>query len=136
MNLFTVPLGGIPMCHGAGGLAAQYRFGARTGGSVIILGAIKIISGVFLGAMLFQLLQTYPMSILGPMLVMSGLELAKASRDVIGNRFGMAVVMVMALLIIVYNTAIGFLVGAGIAALQYFYLKDSGRKGGDEANGS
>ena len=31
----------IPMCHGAGGLAAQYRFGARTGGSVIMLGALK-----------------------------------------------------------------------------------------------
>jgi len=45
MNLFCVPLGGIPMCHGAGGLAAQYRFGARTGGSVIILGILKIAAG-------------------------------------------------------------------------------------------
>ncbi|MCH7872119.1 MAG: putative sulfate/molybdate transporter [Planctomycetes bacterium] len=38
MNLICCPLGGMPMCHGAGGLAAQHRFGARTGGSVILLG--------------------------------------------------------------------------------------------------
>jgi len=40
MNLICVPLGGIPMCHGAGGLAAQYRFGARTVIWFSILGSL------------------------------------------------------------------------------------------------
>ncbi|MGH8058311.1 MAG: putative sulfate/molybdate transporter [Candidatus Entotheonellia bacterium] len=32
MNLAGTALGGVPMCHGAGGMAAHVRFGARTGG--------------------------------------------------------------------------------------------------------
>ncbi|MBN2734594.1 MAG: putative sulfate/molybdate transporter [Methanomicrobiaceae archaeon] len=42
MNIVSCPLGGFPMCHGAGGLAAQYRFGARTGGSNIFAGIILL----------------------------------------------------------------------------------------------
>ncbi|MDD1715106.1 MAG: putative sulfate/molybdate transporter, partial [Methanoregulaceae archaeon] len=47
MNLTSVPFGGIPMCHGAGGYAAQYRFGARTGGANIIAGAIFVVFALF-----------------------------------------------------------------------------------------
>src|SRR5207245_2328522 len=34
MNLVAAWFGGMPMCHGAGGLAGQYRFGARTNGAI------------------------------------------------------------------------------------------------------
>ncbi|WP_198005106.1 putative sulfate/molybdate transporter, partial [Synechococcus sp. WH 5701] len=37
-NLFLVPFGALPMCHGAGGVAAHYRFGARTGLAPVLLG--------------------------------------------------------------------------------------------------
>ena len=30
-NLVLAPLGAMPMCHGAGGVQAEHRFGARTG---------------------------------------------------------------------------------------------------------
>ena len=39
-NILSFLLGGMPLCHGAGGLAAHYRFGARTVGSNLIIGAI------------------------------------------------------------------------------------------------
>lgn len=42
MNLFSVPFGGMPMCHGAGGMAGQYRFGARTGGANVYAGVLLI----------------------------------------------------------------------------------------------
>ncbi|HPD11461.1 MAG TPA: putative sulfate/molybdate transporter [Methanoregulaceae archaeon] len=42
MNLASVPFGGMPMCHGAGGMAGEYRFGARTGGANIYAGIILI----------------------------------------------------------------------------------------------
>ncbi|HOO45203.1 MAG TPA: putative sulfate/molybdate transporter, partial [Deltaproteobacteria bacterium] len=45
MNLVTPFFGGMPMCHGAGGLAGQYYFGARTGGANIIEGTIEILLG-------------------------------------------------------------------------------------------
>jgi len=46
MNLAGVFLGGVPMCHGAGGMAGHIRFGARTGGALVILGVILFIAGV------------------------------------------------------------------------------------------
>lgn len=66
MNLTSIPFGGFPMCHGAGGMAGQYRFGARTGGANIIAGIfflilaflfaspgiLGLISGGFYGALL------------------------------------------------------------------------------------
>jgi hypothetical protein len=35
------------MCHGAGGLAAHYRFGARTGGSDVYAGLILLFFAFF-----------------------------------------------------------------------------------------
>lgn len=115
MNLLCVPLGGIPMCHGAGGLAAQYRFGARTGGSVIILGVLKIMAGLLFGGALLGLLQSYPMAVLGPMLIFAGIELARSSKDVVGNTPGLTVALVTAAFIVGVNTWVGFLAGSGIS---------------------
>lgn len=33
-NVLLTPMGGLPMCHGAGGLAAHYSLGARSGSSI------------------------------------------------------------------------------------------------------
>ena len=77
MNLTGTWFGGMPMCHGSGGLAAQYRFGARSGASVIVLGLFKIVLGLLFGRTLVDLLKHYPKSLLGIMVVAAGLELAK-----------------------------------------------------------
>ncbi len=81
MNLIACPLGGMPMCHGSGGLAAQYRFGARTGGSVVFLGLAKMILAVLFGSSLLIIFTEFPVSILGVLLIFSGLELALVCRD-------------------------------------------------------
>jgi hypothetical protein len=47
MNLFSAGIGGVPMCHGAGGMAGHVRFGAQTGGAVIILGTLLILLALF-----------------------------------------------------------------------------------------
>ena len=57
MNLVCCPLGAMPMCHGSGGLAAQYRFGARSGGSVVMLGIAKMALAVLFGGSLLGWLQ-------------------------------------------------------------------------------
>ena len=46
-NIACFFMGGIPLCHGAGGLAAHYRFGARTAGSNLIIGILFFIHGCF-----------------------------------------------------------------------------------------
>jgi MFS superfamily sulfate permease-like transporter len=116
MNLLCVPFSGMPMCHGAGGLAAQYRFGARTGGSVIMLGGVKLAAGLLLGAALIGILKDYPMSILGPMLIFAGVELARSCADAMTHKRSKAVVLLTAACILGSNTFIGFLVGAALYA--------------------
>ncbi len=113
MNLIGCGFGGLPMCHGSGGLAGQYHFGARTGGSVVMLGVIKLLVGLFLGVFAMQLIQLYPLSILGIMLIFAGYELAKPIRDQkqISN---LIVACSTALGIIYFNTLYGFLIGLSI----------------------
>ncbi|TDZ14346.1 Molybdate transporter 1 [Colletotrichum orbiculare MAFF 240422] len=81
MNLVGTWFGAMPVCHGAGGLAAQHRFGARSGASVIMLGLFKIILGVVFGGTLLDLLSHYPKSLLGVMVIAAGLELAKVGHS-------------------------------------------------------
>ena len=68
MNLVACWFGGMPMCHGAGGLAGQYRFGARTNGSILFLGGIKMALAVLFGSSLMTLCVASPASVLGVLL--------------------------------------------------------------------
>lgn len=77
MNLLSAPFGAMPMCHGAGGLAAQWRFGARTGGSVMMLGGVKMLLAVVFGGTLMSLCAVFPAGLLGVMLAVSGAELLR-----------------------------------------------------------
>lgn len=77
MNLTAVPFGGFPMCHGAGGLAAQYRFGARTGGSNIISGFILLPIALFLASPEFVAI--VPLGVFGALLIFAAIELGKNS---------------------------------------------------------
>jgi len=76
MNLVGTSLGGVPMCHGAGGMAGHVRFGARTGGALVILGALVLFVGLFLGDSVATLFRLFPRSLLGVILLFGGLELA------------------------------------------------------------
>jgi MFS superfamily sulfate permease-like transporter len=62
------------LSHGSGGLAGQYRFGARSGLSVIMLGAAKLLLGILFGSSLLGLLEAFPSSMLAVMLFISGVE--------------------------------------------------------------
>jgi len=81
MNLIGGWFGAMPLCHGSGGLAAQYRFGARSGASVIILGLFKLILGLVFGDSLVDLLRRYPKGLLGVMVLAAGIELAKVGES-------------------------------------------------------
>ncbi len=74
--------GAMPMCHGAGGLAAHYRFGARTGGSNLMIGGVFLLIGILCGKIAVSLLTAIPQGVLGVLLVFAGLELGLLVRDV------------------------------------------------------
>ena len=111
MNLIGCPLGAMPMCHGAGGLAGQYRFGARTNGSILFLGGLKIALALCFGSSLLSLLQIYPHSVLGALLFFSGLELALVSRDISGRDEAFVMLLTAAIGLALKSTAIGFACG-------------------------
>jgi hypothetical protein len=77
MNLTSVPFGGFPMCHGAGGLAGQYRFGARTGLANVFAGLIFLSIGVFFASQEF--LALIPVGIFGSLLLYTALTLGRHS---------------------------------------------------------
>ena len=81
MNVGASAVGGIPMCHGAGGMAGHVQFGARTGGSSIILGCVLLAAGLFFASSIVTLFRLFPPAVLGVILFLAGVQLALGSRD-------------------------------------------------------
>lgn len=81
LNLWSSALGGIPMCHGAGGMAGHVKFGARTGGSSVMLGIVLTVLALFFAGSVGTLFQLFPPAVLGVILFIAGAELALSSRD-------------------------------------------------------
>ncbi len=110
MNL-TCLFGAMPMCHGSGGLAAQSRFGARTNGSILILGTGKLLAAIVLGSSLLPIVSAFPESLLGVLLLIAGMELILTVRDV-RELFDIATVLAMAATSIISSSlTIGFVFG-------------------------
>ncbi|WP_372677718.1 putative sulfate/molybdate transporter [Desulfosarcina sp.] len=115
-NFLSALLGGMPLCHGAGGLAAHYRFGARTAGSNLIIGAIFILLTLLLGNRILDLFNLIPMAILGVLLLFAGSQLALTVLD-IKERKEMFVVVIILGITLASNLATGFMVGIVLAYL-------------------
>lgn len=107
-------LGGIPMCHGAGGLAAHYRFGARTAGSNLIIGGIFVCLALIFGENMVAVLNLLPFSLLGVLLVFAGLQLALMIQD-LQDRKDLFVALFMLGIALASNLGVAFIVGIIVA---------------------
>jgi SulP family sulfate permease len=105
--------GAVPMCHGTGGLAAHYRFGARTGGAPIMIGAAFVVMALAFGELGFALLAMIPNSVLGVLLLFAGLELCPLVRSLKGNEEYFVALLITGIALAVPNMAWAF--GIGIA---------------------
>jgi predicted benzoate:H+ symporter BenE len=110
MNLMIPFIGGFPLCHGSGGVAAQYAFGARTGGSMIFEGIIEIILGLFFSNMIFSFFSQFPISIFGAMLLYVSFVLAKVSLEDF-NKKTFWIIVISAIFCFILNIFIGFMIG-------------------------
>ena len=119
MNLINPWFGGIPTCHGSGGMAGHYTFGARTGGSVIIYGCLYLVLGLFFSGCFTQLIQVFPKSILGVMLAFEGLAMLLLVRDIAGSKPDLLIAMLVGLMAVglPYGYAIGLIVGTALVYL-------------------
>ena len=113
MNLINPFLGGMPQCHGSGGLAAQYAFGARTGGSMILEGILEIFLGLFFSTALLLIFTTFPQAILGAMLIYTAALLGKvAFKDFDLKTF--PIIVISAIICFWINILVGFIVAIGL----------------------
>ncbi|AKH20067.1 putative sulfate/molybdate transporter [Sedimenticola thiotaurini] len=111
INLCVGLMAAMPLCHGAGGLAAHYRFGARTGGSNIMLGLLFILIALAFGGIGVGLLSTIPNAVLGVLLLFAGLELALLIRDVRERQELFIILLIAGISLATANMGIAFVAG-------------------------
>jgi len=119
MNIFSVPFGGFPMCHGAGGMAGQYRYGARTGGANIYAGLIFIVLALFFTSP--QVLSIIAVGVLGALLVFVGIEMSRHSFKT-DSLLATGVIGVLAL---VSSMTLAFIAGMILAYITGWIRKQS-----------
>lgn len=116
MNTLGSLVGGVPMCHGAGGMAAQVSFGARSGGAPIIIGVLLAIMGLFFSESVSTFLRLFPHAALGVMLFLAGLQLALGSCDLSRDK-GERFVTLGTAALCVWNVGVGFVFGIAVLAI-------------------
>lgn len=113
-DIVSFAWGGIPMCHGAGGLAAMYRFGARTAAANLMIGGIFVLLALVFGQSALSILNLLPLSVLGVLLVFAGAQLALMIKD-LTERKDLFVALIMLSITLAANLAVAFISGIVIA---------------------
>lgn len=113
-NVIGFFVGGMPMCHGAGGLAAHYRFGARTAGSNYMIGGFFVALAILLGDQALDVIRLLPLAVLGVLLIFAGSQLALTILD-LGERRELFVALSILGITLATNLAAGFIVGIAVA---------------------
>jgi len=115
-NFMSFLLGGMPMCHGAGGLAAHYRFGARTAGSNLMIGLIFAVLALVLGENIISVFNLLPMAILGVLLVFAGSQLSLTVMDLTTRKDYFVATLILGITL-ASNLAAGFIAGMIVAQI-------------------
>lgn len=112
-NLLAGGIGGMPVCHGAGGLSAHHAAGARTWRAPVLIGGTLVVVALAAGRGLGAVLTAFPLPVLAALLAVAAVAHARLLRDVRGAG-AWAVVLVVALLGFLVNLALGMLVGIAV----------------------
>lgn len=80
-NILSGFVGGMPLCHGSGGLTAHYSFGARSSRATIIMGAICLTIAVIFGKGAGAIFRMVPYPVLSLMLFYVGFKHACLIKD-------------------------------------------------------
>ncbi len=124
MNLVAPWFSGIPCCHGAGGLVGHYTFGARTGGSVVIYGAMYLLAGLFFSGSFDEVLKIFPLPILGVVLLFEGLALMSFVGKVALSKTDLFVSLLVA--VMAASLPHGYLIGTVVGTLIVYLMGRTG----------
>jgi MFS superfamily sulfate permease-like transporter len=117
MNLIAPWFGGVPACHGCGGLVGFYAFGGRTGGAPVLYGSMYLVTGLFLAPGFTRLAQAFPMPVLGVVLLFEAVTLMSLIRDVSEepSRLWVALAVAAAVASLPYGYVVGLVAGTLIS---------------------
>lgn len=121
MNLVNPFLGGIPTCHGSGGMAGHYAFGGRTGGSVVIYGAMYLMLGLFFGPGFQTVIQVFPLPVLGILLLFEAVTLLALLRDLAGAKTDFLLAVMVG--VIASSVPYGYLAGLLLGLLCHHLMR-------------
>lgn len=123
IDALTAVLGGVPLCHGCGGLTAHYRLGARSGAAPLLLAVIFLVLGLFGAQASMQVLSLLPFPVLGVLLAYVGFQHMLLAQDLRGWQAWLTALLVLALAILTGNLAIGFASGAAFYYIWELILR-------------
>jgi SulP family sulfate permease len=120
-NAFAGGLGGLPVCHGAGGVTAHYKMGARTWLATAMAGTILIVLAITFGSSLPGILQVLPPGALAGMLLYVAIQHGILAARLQGAGDLSVAATVGVVTIIAGSLAIGF--AAGVVLLGALRLR-------------
>ncbi len=128
MNLVAPFFSGIPVCHGSGGMAGHYTFGARTGGSTVLYGLLYLVLGGCFSAGFASVVQVFPLPILGVILLFEGVALIRLLKDTFDSSRDTLIALLVGLMAagLPYGYLVGLLVGTAMAYAGR-WMGDAGR---------
>ncbi|MBX9851695.1 MAG: putative sulfate/molybdate transporter [Cytophagaceae bacterium] len=98
MNVVNPFFSGLPACHGSGGIAGHYTFGARTGGSVIIYGGLCLVIGLFFSTVFDEIVKVFPLPVLGIILLFESLTLMSFIRSIMHSKSDLLIALLVAMI--------------------------------------
>jgi MFS superfamily sulfate permease-like transporter len=121
MNLINPFFGGVPTCHGSGGIAGHYAFGGRTGGSVVLYGSLYLTLGLFFGGGFQQAVEFFPKPVLGIILLFEAIALITLVRDMFQNSQDTSIMVLVGLIAfgLPYGYVVGLVIGTVLAYLVH-----------------
>lgn len=122
MNLINPFFSGIPTCHGAGGMVGHYTFGGRTGGSAVVYGLFYLVLGLFFGENFQNLIQVFPLPVLGVILLFESLALMLLIRDIVEQPKSLVIVLLVG--VMAAGLPYGFLVAMVVGTALYYLPLD------------
>lgn len=127
-NLVAPLFGGVPVCHGCGGLAGHHGFGARTGGSVVIYGGMYVALGLIFGQAADQVVRLFPQPVLGVVLLFEAVLLMRLARDTASDSREFLIALLVGALAfgLPHGFAVAMIVGTAVyhAARRYHLLTE------------
>ncbi|MGH9790713.1 MAG: putative sulfate/molybdate transporter [Candidatus Acidiferrales bacterium] len=130
MNLISPWLGGIPTCHGSGGMVGHYAFGGRTGGSVVIEGSLYVALGLFFSGGFQTVIELFPRPVLGVILLFEAVALLLLLRDMLGSTRDFTIVALAGLA--AFGLPYGYLVALLLGTALAYWWKSGVRPQSEE----